>query len=302
MTLPPTKLNLGYGWFSKLRGVQGFKNNLVSVFVDEGITPENSDKYRNLFSLKKPLTISAVSREKLRLFVELHNEDVAAENLLTDNERDRYAAFRYTKRKEEWLGGRIAAKQAAAKYIDHAIPISETKWREWQVIADDQGKPYIMYLGGVEKQNAPHISISHSKDLAVAMAAANICGIDIQKQTATVVRVRDRFATPAEIRLLKNSKNLAGKEKALTLLWAAKEAVRKTFSPIALLGFKEMVLENIETNQDHETYFDFSLPPSESSEWDELGGNGKIRLQIPVRQRVITFFYNDYAVAFTVAH
>ena len=52
----------------------------------------------------------------------------------------------------------------------------------------------------------PAVSISHSDRYVVALAAqARACGIDLQKTTPQTVRVADRFAEPAEVRLLRQS-------------------------------------------------------------------------------------------------
>ena len=94
----------------------------------------------------------------------------------------------------------------------------------------------------------PDISISHSGSMAAAMAAHNgLCGVDIQKVTGKVFKVRDRYCTHNEKKILEAFFPVAGKAQAapLTKLWAAKEALRKASSMSSLPGFLELELIEI---------------------------------------------------------
>lgn len=88
----------------------------------------------------------------------------------------------------------------------------------------------------------PEISISHSHNLAVAAAMQRRCGIDIQQCRSAVVRVKSRFCEPGEAELLAAS--LAGFDEVsrLTMLWSAKEAIRKAVPVEPLPAFAEMEL------------------------------------------------------------
>jgi 4'-phosphopantetheinyl transferase EntD len=92
----------------------------------------------------------------------------------------------------------------------------------------------------------PHISISHSGRYAMAVAAAAPCGVDIQENRETLGRVRERFCSPAEDRLL--TRRLPGLEPSehLALLWAAKESVKKAVLLEPMPGFLELELTRID--------------------------------------------------------
>lgn len=183
---------------------------------------------------------------------------------LADEEARRLAAFRFPKRRLEWLGGRLAAKAALLELLDtNAEPASLV------IENDEHGRPVVpdSYLpspprrrgGGVgvggafaaaQAANSPsdaggisphpdplptswgegvHLSITHSGDFAAALAAPRPCGLDVQEIRPNLARVRDYFADADEIAL--------GGEDAenawLARVWAAKEAIKKCRYPDA---------------------------------------------------------------------
>jgi len=147
------------------------------------------------------------------------------------------------KRKREWLGGRFAAKYVAAGMLarnQNAVP-----WLKLAVIADKNGRPFL--APDKKECDLPDISISHSGELAAAMAVSKgLCGIDIQKVTGRVFKVRDRFCTPSEAHLLSfYCERSAAQSSSLTMLWAAKEALRKVANQSPLPGFLELELTEI---------------------------------------------------------
>jgi phosphopantetheinyl transferase len=78
----------------------------------------------------------------------------------------------------------------------------------------------------------------------MALVAAHPCGLDLQKVTDTVVRVRERFCSAAEANLLPGGDQ--HREVGLTLLWAAKEALRKARGGVPLTGFLTIHLTGLE--------------------------------------------------------
>ena len=167
-------------------------------------------------------------------------EAVAAGRYLTPAEQETWACFRLPRRRLEWLGGRIAAKYAAMAVVgaDRGHP----RWQGWQVGALDGGRP-VLVAGATP---LAEISISHSHGMAVALAATRPCGIDIELPREAVLRVRSRFCSaPEEERL---AATLAGvdAEMRLTLLWAAKEAVRKALVLTPLASFLEVELLEVQ--------------------------------------------------------
>ena len=154
------------------------------------------------------------------------------------------------KRKREWLGGRFAAKYAATGML--AQNGNTLPWSNLAVIADKNGRPFI--ASGENGAAMPDISISHSGNLAAAMAVSTgFCGIDIQKVTDRVVKVRERFCSPNEAHILASffSASRANQSSILTRLWAAKEALRKVANMNSLPGFLELELAEINAGPSH---------------------------------------------------
>lgn len=91
----------------------------------------------------------------------------------------------------------------------------------------------------------PELSISHSKDYAAAMTSTTHCGIDIQYPAENLLKVKERFVSIAEERLLQESFPELPILEQLSLAWAGKEAVKKMLSPYGMPGFLELTLHTI---------------------------------------------------------
>lgn len=200
--------------------------------------------------------------------------------ILSATEQAHYHAFRHPKRKQEWLGGRIAAKAAVAILLASggATPALATL----VIGAEASGKPR---LAVPDIPRTVHLSISHSHDQAAAMASFQPCGIDLQLVTPAVVRVRERFATPAEEALLAAGLANQSAMLRLTMLWAAKEALRKLVPLSPLLAFHDAVLTGVHRT-DHAHLLLFS--------GDKICHNASRRL------RVVAIFVGEYALAAAV--
>lgn len=149
-------------------------------------------------------------------------------------ELNRWTGLRQEKRRTEWLGGRLAAKWTAAALLDETA----VNWQGLVIRNEEDGRPYV---ATETHAVAPFISISHSGPRAAALAANLPCGLDIQESGARIHRVRQRFAAPGEEEILQAALPHAFPEtERLTLLWAAKEAVRKMARVRPLLGLLEM--------------------------------------------------------------
>ncbi|MDA8164199.1 MAG: 4'-phosphopantetheinyl transferase superfamily protein [Desulfobacteraceae bacterium] len=153
---------------------------------------------------------------------------------LTPEEHRLYNRFGSGKRQAEWLGGRMAAKLAVARLLGRPLPAVRQKVA---VLARPDGKPLVRTALGTGVE----LSLSHSGGLAAAIASFFPCGLDVQALTTTVLRVQDRFSDHAERTLL--ARLLPGQPAVqLTLLWAAKEALRKAISGIPLAAWSELQL------------------------------------------------------------
>lgn len=144
--------------------------------------------------------------------------------LLSPTEQARLAALTYPKRRREWLGGRLAGKCAVLHLAPPPAPIALPALT---ITTAAQGAP-MLSCPALPEWRLPAISISHCDRYAVAMAAgARACGIDLQNTTPQILRVADRFAQPAETELLRETLPKLTEMERLTLLWAAKEALKK---------------------------------------------------------------------------
>jgi phosphopantetheinyl transferase len=155
---------------------------------------------------------------------------------LSAEELSQWSGFHQGKRRAEWLAGRLAAKWAAAGLLGETA----AEWQDLVIRSEGDGRPYL--VAGAHAV-APFISISHSGPLAAALAANLPCGLDIQEPGPKIHTVRQRFVAPEEEDILGAS--LPGpftETERLTMLWAAKEAVRKMVRTAPLLGLLEIRL------------------------------------------------------------
>ncbi len=166
------------------------------------------------------------------------------------DEQGRFQGLHQEKRRSEWLGGRIAAKVAVLDYLRSRRSQGDNKNPLWKatsfpIRSTPAGRPFLASESRIYGREAPYISISHSQKYALAVAAATPCGIDIQVSSATLLRVKDRFCSPQEETTLAANLPTLTELERLTLLWAAKEAVKKRAVSGPLPGFLEMALSHI---------------------------------------------------------
>ncbi len=194
----------------------------------QAIFEECWPRWQQHFSPKTRLQLRAVVLEALS-----DCPDAVASRYLSADELGQWSGFSQKKRRTEWLGGRLAAKWAAAELLG----VAEAEWRTLVIKTEEDGRPY---LTAATKAMVPFLSISHSGGLAAALAANLPCGLDIQQPGPKIHTVRQRFARHEETEILKSSlpKSFAETDR-LTMLWAAKEAVRKTVRTSPLLGLLE---------------------------------------------------------------
>ena len=142
---------------------------------------------------------------------------------LRESEEHLYSSFVAESRQKQWLAYRILIRELL-------------KPDEFPVEYDVSGKPY---LAGSDF----HISVTHTDDLAaVIISRYGRVGIDIEKIKPRIEKVRDKFISPEEDRLIGKDREL----EQLTLAWCAKEAMYKLFG-IRNLDFKENMLVEIPT-------------------------------------------------------
>lgn len=158
-------------------------------------------------------------------------------------EQERYLAFRYEKRKVEWLGGRIAAKCAALQLIMNSTAIAWKDVARVSIASTEHGKPFLQGSFEGYTNQLPSISISHTTGLAVGLACDKNCGVDVQEITPAVERVQDRFCSQEEQKRLAVIAARYNRQIALAFLWSAKEAVKKSVpAQHSAPGFMEILL------------------------------------------------------------
>jgi len=151
----------------------------------------------------------------------LHQKEQTLFSWLTGEENQYMQRFRFPKRYNEWLSGRIAAKCCLLQSLDSRQ--GPRRPDDFSILPDTHGQPI---LSSKSTGSHPRISISHSHQYAVAIAANQACGIDIQNIGSQILKVKDRIANATE-RTLAQQIFPRQMEIGLTMLWAIKEALKK---------------------------------------------------------------------------
>lgn len=169
--------------------------------------------------------------------------------ILHSNEATILSGYRFAKRQSEYLTGRICAKMAVQRYLTpagpHPTPLSLA---EIEIANATNGRPMARIHSPIANTLKMDISIAHSGDYGVALAANSICGIDLQRQEATLLRVQKKYCSEDEYRLFETfstDKTGISMPKRLNILWAAKEAAKKALSYWQMPGFLDLELRNI---------------------------------------------------------
>lgn len=188
------------------------------------------------------IALVKVSLKELQNRFDESGENDLGNLYLTPQETERFRQFRYQKRKVEWLGGRIAAKCAYLQLENGSDDIfrQREEWQRVDICADPHGKPYVSI--GQKKGFPLEISISHSGEIAIGLAASEQCGVDIQKISQQLERVQSHFVRPQEKHYLSQIAGQHGPQTALSLLWSAKEAVKKAVPRESAPGFMDIQL------------------------------------------------------------
>ena len=167
-------------------------------------------------------------------------EDAA--NLLSKDEQKLFSSFSFPKRQREWLGGRLAVKLAVLLLLGGEI--IPDRFAAISILPRDNGSPELRCPE--TSRPLPCISISHSKDYAVGMAAyAPACGVDIQKITVQTKKVASRFAEPDEMNLLVEKIPELNETERLSLLWSTKEALKKALLEDQPVIFQGVTLQDL---------------------------------------------------------
>lgn len=135
-----------------------------------------------------------------------------ADALLSVQEQAYYQTLRFPKRRNEWLGGRLALK----RIVGRILGVSDLV--QVEVLPQESGKPKLLVGGKVTRLA---YSITHSNGFAVAAASADerLIGIDLEKIEHRITAWKNDFFHPSEL--------TDDSDEFLTALWTQKEALVK---------------------------------------------------------------------------
>jgi phosphopantetheinyl transferase len=213
--------------------------------------PPLADLFPTLLSLENLAVRAGGDRGHRLVLVDLSqveklllSDPAVALRCLAPREQEILAGYRFAKRRREWLGGRLAVK--AALLLLQEQPLSPGAMTRLSVLPDAHGRP------SVQGSRGHSISISHSGEFAVGMACREkSCGVDIQEISSRLDNLTPRFAAKGELRLLEDSPTPNDHDTRLTMLWAAKEALKKSLLHDQPSIFSGICVQQIQRINDH---------------------------------------------------
>ena len=157
------------------------------------------------------------------MLIDSLNTALEASDFLSPSELQKFSAFRFPKRRKEWLLGRWTAKT-----LVHSIPsYRHYSLDQIEIRNAPEGAPYLR----LPERTAPAecLTISHSENFALCALTTGLdlhVGIDLEKiEARTETFVLDYF-TPLERQLVETFP-AASRATAVTLIWSAKESMLK---------------------------------------------------------------------------
>lgn len=171
-----------------------------------------------------PMTIAVVSLAWLRLLDGAVRQAMIHRHL-DRHETDHASSSPIAKRRDEWLGGRLAVKHSVCSY----------RQRQQRTVVSTRTVVVTAVPAGLCKGrplvNHPvHVSLSHSADFAVAVCASRSVGLDIE-------RIRPLADPLVEALDADGTDSLSP-----TLRWSCKEAVLKCLGVGLRMDFRQVVV------------------------------------------------------------
>jgi phosphopantetheinyl transferase len=151
------------------------------------------------------------------------------------------------KRIGDWQRGRKAAKQAVMRLVWDQTGV-ELAPSEVEIVPGQWGQPRVEGDWARSLNVSPVVSISHSGDTAVALAAAGpstLVGIDLELAERTAHGVREIVFQAAECNMI-DALDPALQQEWVLRLWCAKEAVGKALGRGFSAGFKALEVTQFE--------------------------------------------------------
>lgn len=211
--------------------------------------------------------------------------DSSVARLLHRREQEQALSYRLPKRRNEFLAGRISARLALAQYW--AAKGCHQVLPEVEIVNDSKGRPWVKMelVPGEDNLPPPEISISHGGAYGAALATDAPCGIDLQEQQDTLLRVRDKYCSAEEDRILTAFLPEMAPPARLSLLWTAKEAAKKACSCQWMPGFLDLRLDPPVQRQDGWYVFDLALTRAPEN------------FLLPAKLSVLATTFNAYGLA-----
>ena len=100
----------------------------------------------------------------------------------------------------------------------------------WKTLSNSNGKPYLF-------NKESEISITHDKKIVGIIKSEHPCGIDLQEVTLKVMRIKNKFINENDLY------SASDKERDLTILWCAKEALYKINGDPNIFFKEHMIIE-----------------------------------------------------------
>jgi 4'-phosphopantetheinyl transferase len=141
--------------------------------------------------------------------------------------RDRLLLYPSELRQLGEIKGRRRVEWLAARQLVHRM---SGRRQRGAFVKDGYGKPHLAHSDW-------HISVSHSHELAAAVASPHLCGIDIQFIVPKITRLAKRFLSATEAASIAEAHQLD----QLHFFWGAKEALYKAYGQ-GKLDFRKQLL------------------------------------------------------------
>lgn len=177
--------------------------------------------------------------------------DVPFRHLLHPREAALLGGYRFTKRRSEYLTGRICAKIAIQGFLHlNRTPALPLRSGDIEIASTISGRPDVRVHAAHAEPLKMDISISHSGNYGVALATESKCGIDLQLRQASLMRVQEKYCTADEYKVLAALLPDHDPLTRLALLWTAKEAAKKALSYWQMPGFLDLQVTKLKSLPD----------------------------------------------------
>ncbi len=235
---------------------------------------------QRLESITQRVFATPCAIELSRLFD--YSDGAPHEKNLTRAEQNQLKKYTLAKRQSEYFSGRICAKIAIERFLKTCTGIASPT-SQLEIYNDTEGRPLLACP--TLASPLPEISISHSKGYAAAIASPHRCGIDIQRQENTLIKVKEKFCSENEWQILLSELPSYNELALLSMLWSAKEAQQKSLGNGVMPGFLQLCLQTVASSEPDLFLFSFSL-----SDWNNH----------PNSTTVVTGTYLNYAVGVSI--